>query len=130
MKLFLKIILCLFGAFILIGAGAMFYLTRGLEVGSEIVVNEMDLTSLDDGTYNGKYKSGRWSNEVNVTVKEHQITKIDMVKDVVFVQPDIREEIFNMVIEKQNTNVDTISGATVTCKAYLKSIENALIGEK
>lgn len=30
-------------------------------------------------------------------------------------------------IKEQNTTVDAISGATVTSKTYLKSIENALI---
>ncbi|WP_423055650.1 FMN-binding protein [Acetobacterium carbinolicum] len=34
--------------------------------------------------------------------------------------------IINQVIKIQNTTVDTVSGATVTSKAYLKSIENAL----
>lgn len=33
------------------------------------------------------------------------------------------------VVQEQNINVDVVSGATVMCKAYLKAIENALIGE-
>jgi uncharacterized protein with FMN-binding domain len=30
------------------------------------------------------------------------------------------------VLEAQNTAVDSVAGATVTSKAYLKAIENAL----
>jgi len=30
------------------------------------------------------------------------------------------------VIEAQSTDIDAVSGATVTSKAYLKAIENAL----
>lgn len=40
--------------------------------------------------------------------------------------PNLSDELFSDVIKSQNTTVDTISGATVTSKAYLKSIENAL----
>lgn len=43
-----------------------------------------------------------------------------------FRREDVTKGILNRVIENQNTNIDVISGATVTCKAYLKSIENAL----
>ncbi|MBV1709041.1 MAG: FMN-binding protein [Erysipelothrix sp.] len=32
----------------------------------------------------------------------------------------------NAIIEKQNIDIDTISEATATSKAYLKSIEKAL----
>jgi uncharacterized protein with FMN-binding domain len=34
-------------------------------------------------------------------------------------------EIVNLVIEAQDTQVDTVSGATVTSKAYLSAIEDA-----
>jgi len=129
MKLSLKILLCLFIALILFSGGATLYLTRGLEAENEVLINEIDLSSLDDGVYNGKYDVGRWANEVNVTIKDHKIVNINMVKDVTFVKPEVTRELLNIVIEQQTTNVDTISGATVTCKAYLKSIENALINK-
>jgi len=129
MKLFLKVLIGLFIAFVLFGGGAMFYLTRGLEAGNQVSINELNLSTLSDGTYNGQYDAGRWSNEVNVTIKDHNIVNIDIVKDVTFVKPEVTRELLNRIIEKQTTNVDTISGATVTSKAYLKSIENALINK-
>lgn len=36
------------------------------------------------------------------------------------------DDLFNDVIESQTLNVDVISGATLTCKAHLKALENAL----
>ena len=42
------------------------------------------------------------------------------------VNPEIRNAIIQKVIDKQDTAVDAVSGGTVSCKAYLKSIENAL----
>jgi uncharacterized protein with FMN-binding domain len=59
-------------------------------------------------------------------VENHKITKIDIVKDVTFSKPDVSEELFMRVMESQDTRVDAVTGATVTSKAYLKAIENAL----
>lgn len=126
MKLFLKIAVSIVLLFILAAGGGMFYLTRGLDAGCKLAINDVTPSTLNEGTYNGKYRAGRWTNEVSVTIKDHKITKIDVVKDVKFPKPEVTKELFNKVIEKQNTNIDVIAGSTVTCKAYLKSIENAL----
>lgn len=126
MKLFFKIVLSVVILFVLVSGGGMFYLSRGLEEGSKIAVNAVNLSSVKDGTFKGKYDGGRWANEVAVTVKDHKIVKVELVKDVRFTKPGILEELANKVVKNQNTNVDVVSGSTVTCKAYLKSIENAL----
>jgi uncharacterized protein with FMN-binding domain len=126
MKKFFKVIFSIFILFVVLASGGMFYLSRGLDNGSKLEINEVKLSTLSDGVYNGKYEAGRWTNEVVVTVKDHKIVKIDLVKDVLFSKPEVTREIFNKVIEKQNTMVDAISSSTVTSKAYLKSIENAL----
>ena len=126
MKLFLKIILSVLMVFILITAGGIFFLTRGLASGSKLVINDVKLSAVKDGIYNGKYKDGRWTNEVNLTVKDHKITNINLVKDVLFSKPEVTKELFNNVVKEQNINVDAISGSTITSKAYLKSIEDAL----
>ncbi len=94
--------------------------------GSNLAINDVKLSALKDGSYIGKYKAGRWTNEVSVIVKDHKITKIDLVKDVLFPKPEVTKELFNKVIEKQLVPVDAISGSTITSKAYLKSIESAL----
>jgi uncharacterized protein with FMN-binding domain len=126
MKLFLKIILSVLMVFILITVGGVFFLSRGLASGSKLVINDVTLSAIKDGAYNGKYKNGRWTNEVNLTVKDHKITNIDLVNDVMFPKPEVTKELFNNVVKEQNINIDAISGSTITSKAYLKSIENAL----
>lgn len=126
MKKVLKTLGIIFIVFIIAVIGAGFYMTRGLEKGKDIVVNEVKTTRLIDGDYNGEYKSGRWSNEVKVTIKEGKISALEVIKDVTFPKPEWTKQLFDKVIEKQSTEVDVISGATVTSKAYLKSIENAL----
>lgn len=125
MRIFLKILLSIIAISIMVGGCGIFYITRGLDTGEKVVIEDINLSSVNDGIYKGKYNAGRWSNEVNVTVKDHKITKIDVVKDVTISKQEVKEEIIKNVIEKQNTNVDVVSGATVTSKAYLKSMENA-----
>ena len=126
MKLIFKILLSVILIFILVSVSGIFYLARGLNEGKDIRINGIDVSNLNDGIYNGKYKAGRWTNELNITVKDHKIIKIDIKDDVTFPNSDVSYELFSEVIGKQNTTVDVISGATVTSKAYLKSIEDAL----
>lgn len=126
MKKFLKVVLIVIILFVLISGGVLFFLSRGLKAGSQLVTNELNLLLIDDGVYRGKYEGGRWSNEVDVEIKNHKINKITIINDVMFSKPDVIEELFTRVIDNQSVNVDVVSGATVTSKAYLKSIEHAL----
>lgn len=126
MKVFLKIVLVIIVVLVLVISGGIFYITRGLEAGSQVEISNIDLRKIDDGIYNGKFSSGRWTNEVSVAVKDHQITGIEIIKDVTIPKPEWTQQLFNSVIDQQDIDVDVISGATVTCKAYLKAIENAL----
>jgi uncharacterized protein with FMN-binding domain len=130
MKLFIKIVLSIILVFILITAGGLFYLSRGLNPGAKLVIKDTNSSSLKDGSYTGKYEEGRWTNEIKVTVKNGKIATLDVIKDVTFPKPEWTKELFHKVIEKQSVQVDVISGATVTSKAYLKSIENALNSSK
>ena len=123
----LKIIGLIFLLFIIIASLSMFYLTKGLEEVLNVGINPVDLSGIEDGVYSGSYDLGRWANELKVTVENHKITDIQIQEDVKFAQPEESSQLFQRVIKEQNTTVDAISGATVTSKAYLKSIENALI---
>lgn len=126
MKKFLKIILILLLLIAIFMACAVFYLSRGLEAGSNVEVSAVDPAALSDGTYHGSYTAGRWANEVAVTVQGGKITNIEVVKDVRFASKEVTDELFSRVIKAQNTTVDVVSQATVTSKAYLKSIESSL----
>lgn len=84
------------------------------------------MSDIHDGVYHGAYKAGRWSNKVAVTVNNKRITNIEILDDVTFAKPEVSDALFSKVIDAQDTDVDAVSGATATCRAYLKSIENAL----
>ena len=71
----------------------------------------------------------RWSNEIIVTVKDHQIIELELVDDVMFKIDEVTKTLFDRVIQNQSLDVDIETGATVTSHAYLKAIENALGGK-
>ncbi len=126
MKSFWKVLLFLVIIIILLAGGGLFYLSRGLDSGSRVPINEVDLSALTDGTYTGTYEGGRWTNTVKVTIKDQRITAIEIVDDLLFSQPEVADKILARVKDEQKVNVDVISEATVSSKAYLKAIELAL----
>jgi uncharacterized protein with FMN-binding domain len=126
MKKALRVILIVVGCLVVIVGGMIVFITSGLKDGDKIQIGSIDLSTVEDGSYTGSYKNGRWSNEVVVEVKDHAIVGVTVTKDVMISEEATKNQIIAEVIQNQNCNVDAISGATITCKAYLKAIENAL----
>mgnify|MGYP000889768326 CR=1 FL=1 len=79
-----------------------------------------------NGAYIGSYQGFRWSNTVEVTVKDNKITDIVVLKPQLFAKQETIDTITQRIISAQSTDVDLVSGATADCKAYIKAIENAL----
>jgi uncharacterized protein with FMN-binding domain len=127
MKRVFKIILVIVIIFAVIAAGGIFYLTRGLNEIQEMTLNGINLSNISDGSYYGSYVSGRWTNTLEVHVEGGRISKINVFENVRFVQDGVSDALFSKVVSAQDTRVDTVSGATITSKAYLKAIENALV---
>ena len=123
-------IACVLLVIILAVAGGLIWMTQGLSTYSKMTISNVDFSRLPDGTYQGTFNGGRFSNTVEVTVTDHKVTAIKVVKDVTFKNPARRRQIIDSVIKAQSLKVDTITGATATSKAYLKAIENALSGAK
>jgi uncharacterized protein with FMN-binding domain len=94
-------------------------------------LNAVDFSKLQDGTYHGAYAGGmyKWRvNECDVTVSSGKVSEIQLT---VSQDPGGKNtqhlELYDRVIQAQSLQVDTISGATLTSKAYLQAVENALL---
>ena len=88
---------------------ATIYLFRGMDSVKEIEIGEINLEEIDNGVYEGDFSEGfRWSNTVSVSVYDNKIIEISVMKN------------------QQSIHVDVVAGATLSSKAYLKAIENAL----
>jgi len=122
-----RIILYILVGILIVGAGMLIYLTKDLSKYRKMVINDVDLTKIEDGVYEGEFSGGRWKNKLEVTIQDHRIDDIKLIKaSSTAGMDDIGEKIFQKVKEKQSLEVDAVSGATVHTKAVLKSIENAL----
>jgi len=126
MKNVFKIVAWVFLGVMVIGFGFMLFLGKDLGSTTNLEVTPVNLSTLMDGDYEGHFDHGRFTNTVVVTIKDHKIVDIRFTKLVDFDWPEVREALIEAVIQKQNIDIDTITEATATSKAYLKSIEKAL----
>ena len=94
-------------------------------------LSAVDFGRLEDGVYRGSYEGGmyRWrANECQVTVSAGKVTDIQLIGSGDPGGKNTQHEmLYDRVVEAQSLQVDTISGATLTSKAYLQAVENALL---
>lgn len=106
--------------------GILAHVEANLAALKSVAIAQTDLAALKDGTYFGSYYVFPVSAEVNVTVKDHMITGIELVKHT-HGQGAPAEVIPGKVVEAQSLRVDSVSGATYSSMVILKAIENALL---
>jgi len=93
-------------------------------------LNRANFSRLVDGTYHGLYEGGmyKWRrNECDVTVTNGKVTISSSLPARTGQGECQGEMLYERVIVAQSLQVDTISGATLTGKAYLQCVENALL---
>ena len=113
-----KIVVMFFAAVVIIGCSMAI-----LRIEAEIP----DLTKKQDGVFRGTYKVPPVNDvTLDVTVKNHLITEIDIIEHVCSPIGKRAEKITSEIIKKQSLSIDTVSGATSSSKAILKAVENAL----
>lgn len=95
---------------------------------NEIVITSPDLSKIADGVYRGDSKVGPVKVILDVTMKGSSITSIQIVKHRNG-RGKKAEAIVPKIMEAQSLNVDVISGATYSSKAFLQAAENALTGK-
>lgn len=119
--------LALVGAvLILFFTAATFFLNRGMDKIDAVSITNPELSSVIDGDHRGTYCEGRWCYDVTVTIKEHKIIDIRLNDDKMKESKDLNIKLIKKIIEQQRIDVDGVSGATISSKAFLKAVENAL----
>jgi len=125
----LGVVLIVLGVIVAVLLGALAVTEPERREGRNLPIGVVDFAATPNGTYLGKYDGGMWkmrANEVRVTVSAGKVTDIDVVKSANKPVPEITGPLFDRVRKAQSLQVDTISGATITSKSFLKSVENAL----
>ena len=118
----LVIIAGIIGLIALMLAGA----TAGMGEIRKMIVNDVDLGSIADGVYNGSYHKSRWTYDVEVTVAGHRITAVKNTNEKTKRAKGFNSAAASEIIKKQSPNIDAVSGATISTRAFGKAVENAL----
>jgi uncharacterized protein with FMN-binding domain len=104
------------------------YAWRFLAAADALTVDDVNISTVPDGTYEGSYSVFHVKAAVEVEVEDGRITAIaftDSGRIAEETQLEI-EEIFDEVISSQSLEVDITSGASVSKKVSLKAVEEAL----
>lgn len=123
-----KILLAVLVVILLLVAAAVIVFTQSgkkLEALADIPIQAIDLSAIPDGDYEGSYQTFPVAAEVKVTVQDHRMIAIDLIKHTNG-QGQAAEAIPDRVLEAQSLQVDTISGATYSSKVILLAIQDAL----
>lgn len=90
-----------------------------------IEITDVDLETVEDGTYIGEYDAGYVYAKVKVIVYNHTITDVELQKHVTE-RGKTAEVITDVMVKKQSVEVDAVSSATNSSKVIMKACENAL----
>jgi len=93
-----------------------------------IVITSPDLSKIADGVYQGESKVGPVRVTLEVSMHGNKITSINIIRHRNG-RGKAAEAIVPKIIEAQSLDVDVISGATASSKAFLQATENALAGK-
>ncbi|MBI9101521.1 MAG: FMN-binding protein [Spirochaetales bacterium] len=90
---------------------------------------EIDSLSLADGTYRGTATGFRPGLIVEILIKDGELLEVEVVE-----HNEIGRQFYvrpinlvpGVIVEEQQTDVDSVSGATATSKAIMAAVEDAL----
>lgn len=111
---------------IIIGIGFTVFNNIKLNRIRNLPIKNINLENVKDGIYNGEVKEGSYIYKVKVEVDNHRIINIEGVDNRKSAYVTYAEGVFGKIIKQQKVDVDAITGATTTSKAFMKAVENAL----
>ncbi|MBO1306866.1 FMN-binding protein [Enterococcus sp. 669A] len=125
----MKIVLALVAVAIVVGGGYGIYSMQRTkkyrQAVKDTVINEVDLSQVADGSYTGSHDVDMINATVQVDVKDHKITNIELVEHMND-QGEAAEKIVPEMVSQQKIKVDAVSGATNSSKVIQKAVQNAL----
>jgi uncharacterized protein with FMN-binding domain len=122
----MKVALIVLGILALLAVPLTILMFYGMSEVRQLVIREVDLQKIADGTYTGSYHKGRWTYDVEVVVQSHRIKSVKNVNTRMDAVHDWNASAEKAFIDKQSVNIDVVSGATLNSKALQKAVEVAL----
>lgn len=93
---------------------------------TKLVFEDIDMLKVEDGTYIGTAQAGFVNVEAEVTVENHQITNIVILKHENGFGSKA-EKITEEMIKNNTYDVDVVSGATASSETIKNAVCNALL---
>ena len=90
-----------------------------------LTFDEIDLTKVNDGIYEGQCDTGIVRARVQVTVRDYRMESIELLEHENG-RGTPAEAILDQMVQEQTTAVDAVSGATCSSKVIRKAVENAI----
>jgi uncharacterized protein with FMN-binding domain len=81
---------------------------------------------LVDGLYEGSYEAGPNKAAVKVTIKDNKIVSIQILEHRTWKGKKAEFVIPRIIIEKQSTEVDAVSGATNSSRVIMNAVQRAI----
>lgn len=103
-------------------------INKNLKTYESFSFNRLDLSQVEDGTYTGSENGGIVKATVEVTVKNHVITKIAILSHECG-KGKPAEVIVNDIVANNSLEVDTISGATYSSNVLKTAVYHALTND-
>jgi len=110
---------------ILLGVAVFFRARQMVKHIQSVKIEAVDLSAIGDGVYFGEFGDFLVDVKLNVTVKDHQITKIEMVEQRSGKGYEALEMI-DRILEAQSLKVDMVTGATGSSRSIMIAVQNAL----
>jgi uncharacterized protein with FMN-binding domain len=126
----MKIFLIIIAVLAVLAISMLILMFNGMDTIKKLIINQVDLTKIVDGTYTGSYHKGRWTYDMEVTIQNHRIITAKNTNKKMEIMKDFNSKLTATLIEKQQIPFDTVSGATINTKAFLKAVENSLTSGK
>ncbi len=131
------IIPIIIGGIAIVLAGGYFISAPGRREVANLVIDDVNFKKFRDGVYVGEYigeNSHLRDAQVEVTISDGTISNIKTLKGAIDKDGNpvkltgnlSVDSIYENVMKSQTLEVDVVSGATLTSKAHLKALENAL----
>ena len=131
MKIWKKVLIGLgifIGLIIVFGIAFFFRAQHMVKVIDSAVIQDVDLSQIKDGVYAGEFGEFLVDVKLEVTVQDHQMTKIEIIAQRSGPGYEALATI-DRIIEAQSPNVDVVSGATGSSKSIMLAVQKALTGK-
>lgn len=126
MKRYQKILITILILGVLVVIGFNVFSNRVVNSARELTYQDIALEALADGTYQGSYELMPVSVEVETEIEDGRIVAVEIVEHFNGLGSQA-EAVVDEMIEQQEIDVDTISGATLSSIVIKKAVEDSLL---